>query len=80
MIEVDTVTRRWGNSIGISLPRDIVERANLKPDKDIKIFISEKKVDLKKIFGTLSIKKPTQVILDEIKSEKNVFEAKLVKL
>ena len=67
MIEVDTVARRWGNSIGIALPSDIVEKANIEPDRDVKIFIREKKVDLNKIFGTLAIKKPTQELLDEIR-------------
>jgi len=65
MIEVDTTARKWGNSIGIALPRDIVEKANIKPDRSIKIFIPEKKVDLNKVFGSLKIKKPTQKILDE---------------
>jgi len=67
MIEVDIVARRWGNSIGIALPSDIVEKANIEPDRSIKIFIREKKIDLNKVFATLSIKKPTQELLDEIR-------------
>lgn len=67
MIEVETIARKWGNSIGISLPRDVVEKANIKPDKEIKIFVQDKRVDLSKVFGTLKIKKPTQEILDEVR-------------
>lgn len=67
MIEVETIARRWGNSIGISLPRDVVEKANIKPDKEVKIFVQDKRVDLSKVFGTLKIRKPTQEILDEIR-------------
>ncbi len=67
MIEVETTARRWGNSIGISLPRDIVERANIKPNKQVRVFIQDKKIDLSKVFGTLKIDKPTQEILDGIR-------------
>lgn len=67
MIEVDAVARKWGNSIGIALPKEVVEKANIRPDKSIQIFIPEKKVDLNKVFGTLKIKKPTQEILDEVR-------------
>lgn len=67
MIEVETVARKWGNSIGVSLPRDVVEKANIKPDKGVKIFVQDRRVDLSKFFGTLKIKKPTQEILDEIR-------------
>jgi len=67
MIEIETRARRWGNSIGIALPRDVVERANIKPDKEVKIFIQEENVDLSKVFGSLKIKEDTQKILDEIR-------------
>lgn len=67
MIEVETTARKWGNSIGISLPKDVIEKANIKPDKEIKVFIPEKTVNLRKVFGTLDIKEPTQGILDKIR-------------
>ena len=67
MIEVETIARKWGNSIGISLPRDVVEKANIKPNRELKVFIPDKKVDLFKVFGTLKIKKPTQEVLDKIR-------------
>lgn len=67
MIEVETIARKWGNSIGLSLPKDVIEKANIKPNKEVKLFIRDKKVDMSKIFGTLTIKKPTQQILDEIR-------------
>ena len=67
MIEVEAIARKWGNSIGISLPKDVVEKANIKPNKEVRLFIQDKRVDLTKVFGTLTIKKPTQQILDEIR-------------
>ncbi len=65
MIEVETIARKWGNSVGISLPRDVVEKANIRPNKNVKLFIQDKKVDMSKVFGALKIDKPTQQILDE---------------
>jgi len=67
MIEVETIARKWGNSLGISLPKDVVEKANIKPNTEVRVFIQDKKVDLSKVFGTLKIKEPTQKILDEIR-------------
>lgn len=67
MLEVETITRKWGNSIGLALPKDIIKKANIKPDKEIKIFIQDKNVNLTKIFGTLKIDIPTQKLLDEIR-------------
>ncbi len=67
MIKVAATARRWGNSIGIALPKDAVEKANIKPDETVEVFIHDKKVDISKIFGALKIKTPTQNILDEIR-------------
>ena len=67
VIEIETTARKWGNSIGIALPKDVVEKANIEPDKEIKVFIQDKRVNLSNVFGTLKIKKPTQEILDEIR-------------
>ena len=67
MIEVDTTTRRWGNSIGIALPKDIVKKAKIKPNRNIKIFIPEKRVNLEAVFGSLKITRSTQEIIDDIR-------------
>ena len=67
MIELEVKARKWGNSIGISLPKDVIEKANIKPNKEVRLFIQDRKIDLSKVFGTLKISKPTQKILDEIR-------------
>ena len=67
MIELEVKARKWGNSIGISLPKDVIEKANIKPNKEVRLLIQDKKIDLSKVFGTLKINKPTQEILDEIR-------------
>ena len=70
MIEVETTPRKWGNSIGISLSKEVVEQANIKPDKSIRLFIPDKKINLAKVFGTLKIKESAQAILDKIREGK----------
>lgn len=67
MIEVETITRKWGNSIGISLPKDVVKKIKIVPNTMIKLFLQDKKVDLSKYFGTLEIMESTQNSLDDIR-------------
>ena len=67
MIEVEVTARKWGNSIGISLPKEVIEQANIKPDKQVRLFIPNKKINLAKVFGTLKIKESAQAILDKIR-------------
>ena len=68
MLEFKAVPRKWGNSIGITLPSEIVEEGRLKSDKEIKVLIVEKEVNLKEIFGSLKLKEPTQKIKDEMRA------------
>jgi antitoxin component of MazEF toxin-antitoxin module len=67
MIEFRAIPRKWGNSIGITLPNDIVEEGNIKTEKEIDVLIVEKKVNLKKIFGSLKLKESTQKIKEKMK-------------
>jgi antitoxin component of MazEF toxin-antitoxin module len=67
MFEFKAIPRKWGNSVGITLPNEIVEAGNLKTKKEIEILIVEKKVDLRKIFGSLKLKEQTQIIKDKMK-------------
>ena len=59
--------KKWGNSLGITIPKEIVKKEKISPKKTIEIMIlSRKTPDLRKIFGTLPMKKSTQQIMDEI--------------
>ena len=59
--------KQWGNSLGITIPSEIVEEEGISTQKKIKIlFIADKMGELKKEFGTLKLKKPTQKAMDEI--------------
>ena len=51
-MNIEVTVKKWGNSFGIVLPKEIVERENLKENKKIMINII-KKADLSDIFGSL---------------------------
>ena len=46
----EVIVKKWGNSFGIILPRDLVEKESLKENKKIFIDII-KEADLSDIFG-----------------------------
>ena len=52
---IEVSVKKWGNSMGVILPKDIIRRENLKENEKILIDIV-KKVDLTRLFGTLKRK------------------------
>ena len=68
MVEIETKTRRWGSSIGLVLPKKIVEEEGIKPNE--KIIINIKKRPLaKEFFGKFpNWGKSTQELKDEMRS------------
>ena len=65
----NTKLKDWGNSLGVTVPHEIVEKENLSSQNEVTIFIVNKekqKKTLNEIFGTLKCTKPTQQIMDEI--------------
>ncbi len=67
MIETKAIARRWGNSIGIAFPKEIIRKAKIKPNQEMTIYLPEKAAPISSVFGTLRIKQPTQQILDKIR-------------
>ncbi|HLC55374.1 MAG TPA: AbrB/MazE/SpoVT family DNA-binding domain-containing protein [Candidatus Nanoarchaeia archaeon] len=67
MEQFEAIPKKWGNSLGITIPSDIAEQENIQPQKKITVLvIGNKQKQLKKMFGTLKLKKPTQQVMDEI--------------
>ena len=63
----DAVPKRWGNSIGITIPKGVIEKENISPKKKTKFLVVGSEMgSLKKAFGSLKLKKPTQKAMDEI--------------
>ena len=52
MSVIETKVRRWGNSFGIIIPNEIVDRENIKENDNIKILIMrDSREAFKKTFG-----------------------------
>lgn len=65
-MEIETKTKKWGSSLGVIIPKEIVKKERLQENQEIRIDImSKKKTTGEDIFGKLKFKKPIQVLLDE---------------
>lgn len=65
-MEIVTKTKRWGSSLGIIIPKNIVREEKLQEGQEVKIdILSRKKTIGADIFGKLKFKKPIQILLDE---------------
>ena len=73
MIETEGQIKKWGNSIGIRMKKNILENTEIGLNSNVKvILIPEKAVRVKDIFGLLEIKKPTKKIMQEIDEELDI--------
>lgn len=67
MREFETYPKKWGNSLGVTIPQDILLQESITKKDRVQILILKSDPDrMKKIFGTLRFKKSTQKIMDEI--------------
>ena len=67
MTSATSTARRWGNSIGITIPREVIKKEKISPKQRVKFLVVGAEMDnLKKAFGSLKLKKETQKVMDEI--------------
>lgn len=66
---VESKTKKWGNSIGVIIPSDAVERLNIKPEEEIVMEITKKGNVLREMFGKAKFKVSTEKILKEVRKE-----------
>ena len=65
-MEIETKTKKWGSSLGIIIPQEIVKKERWREGQEIRIdILSKKKTTGADIFGKLKFKKSIQVLLDE---------------
>ena len=65
-MEVKVKARKFGGSIGIIIPREVIEKERINVDDDLEINI-EKKADLNFMWGICKdVKIPTDQIMKEI--------------
>ena len=58
------VARKWGNSLGITLPKELVERQNIKEGEVLSLPIVIKKADLSDVFGSIKTRESGQKFKD----------------
>lgn len=67
MKEFEAKPKKWGSSIGITIPKEIVEAEGIQTSRKITVLVMGRTKGMKEIFGSLrGWKKPTQKIMDEI--------------
>ena len=72
MEQINTRAKRWGNSLGIVLPKKIIDSQQIKEGSEIKIIIESKnKTKVKNLFGILKgkLKNDTETLMREIDRE-----------
>lgn len=66
-------TKKWGNSLGILIPKDEAEKLSIQENQQVLIEVYKKENPLRELFGTAKgIRKSTKEIIDEVRRELNV--------
>ncbi|MFH1895764.1 MAG: AbrB/MazE/SpoVT family DNA-binding domain-containing protein [archaeon] len=66
MSEVVVTARKWGNSVGFTIPSETAEEEKIKPNDKVIINL-RKVVPIKDLFGLGKFKKSAQQIKDELR-------------
>ncbi len=67
MTEIQAIARKWGDSIAVIIPKEVVDRKHIKPEDKITIIVT-KSVDLSDLAGKLHTQKTAQQLKDEARS------------
>lgn len=69
-METKVIARKWGSSIGVIIPKEIVDAKKIKENDEIIIEVKKKIVLAGDLFGMFKgrIKRPTQEIKDEMRA------------
>jgi antitoxin component of MazEF toxin-antitoxin module len=56
--------RRWGNSLGVVLPKELVESERIRENENVSIEV-KKETSIKDLFGSVRFRKTAQEIKDD---------------
>ena len=63
----EAVPKEWGNSLGVTIPKEIVKKEHIAPKKKIRLLVIGAEMNkLQEAFGTLKLRKSTQRVMEEI--------------
>jgi len=66
---VNLEVRRWGNSVGVVIPKEVVRKLHVKAGDQVVIDIQKRDNPLKELFGSMKFSKPTKELLAEVRAE-----------
>ena len=66
-------TRKWGSSLGIVIPKEVVKELKLREDQEVIFDIKPKDNPLKELFGSVKLSKPTEQLLKEIRGKESKY-------
>lgn len=72
MVLIESQVNKWGNSLGIVIPKEVVDKEGIKENEKVRfLIVKDSRNVLKETFGLLKgkLKKPTQQIKDELRAE-----------
>lgn len=71
MVMISGKLRKWGNSFGVIIPKNVVKRERLKDGDLVEVLITHEDDTLVRMFGSLrgKFKKSTQEMLDQTDRE-----------
>ena len=66
-MEIKAITRKWGNSIAVVIPREVVEQQRIQEDEEVILKVEKRRPKAGVLFGRFPELKntPTQELKDE---------------
>ena len=71
METIEAKTKKWGNSLGIVIPKEIVKKEKIREGQKVKVLLVKDRGLLKETFGMMKgkWKEPTQKMKDKLRKE-----------
>ena len=71
METIEAKTKKWGNSLGIVIPKEIVRKEKIREGQKVKVLLVKDRGLLKETFGMMKgkWKEPTQKMKDKLRKE-----------
>ena len=66
MTLVQVKVKKWGNSMAVILPKEFIDKTNLKEHEKVYLDVI-RKADLSSVFGTLKFKESAQELKDIVR-------------
>jgi antitoxin component of MazEF toxin-antitoxin module len=68
MVGLQVVVKRIGNSLGVLIPKEMVEKTGIREGDTVEIEVT-RRVNLREMFGAVKFSKSSQELKDELREE-----------